>query len=103
MLTFCDFLVTAKTPAYSETFYPFSSFGWSPLHALESDRFHFIESPKAELYDLESDPGETRNLLDQQPATVAVLKGKLQTFLANNPFAQQKAGAGNLSSDRGRA
>jgi hypothetical protein len=27
-------------PAYSETFYPFSSFGWSPLHALESERGH---------------------------------------------------------------
>ena len=42
-----------KDPAYSETFYPFSSFGWSPLHALESERFHFIEAPKPELYDLE--------------------------------------------------
>ncbi len=31
---------TAKDPAYSETFYPFSSFGWSPLHALESERLN---------------------------------------------------------------
>jgi hypothetical protein len=44
-------------PAYSETFYPFSSFGWNPLHALESERFHFIEAPKPELYDLAADPG----------------------------------------------
>ena len=91
--------VTAKTPAYSETFYPFSSFGWSPLHALESERFHFIESPKAELYDLETDPGETKNLATDQPATVAVLKEGLQALLANNPFAQQKAGTGNLNPD----
>jgi choline-sulfatase len=90
---------TPKDPAYSETFYPFSSFGWSPLHALESERFHFIEAPKPELYDLESDPGETRNIAAEQPATVAVLREKMQTVLAHNPFTRQDAGAGNLSPD----
>ena len=90
---------TPKDPAYSETFYPFSSFGWSPLHALESERFHFIEAPKPELYDLESDPGETRNIADEQPATVAVLREKMRTLLAHNPFTRQDAGAGNLSPD----
>jgi choline-sulfatase len=89
----------AKDPAYSETFYPFSSFGWSPLHALESERFHFIDAPKPELYDLEADPGETRNVLEQQPATVAVLREKMQALLAHNPFARQDASAGNLSPD----
>jgi arylsulfatase A-like enzyme/Flp pilus assembly protein TadD len=90
---------TARDPAYSETFYPFSSFGWSPLHALESERFHFIEAPKPELYDLESDPGETRNIAAQQPATVAVFREKMQALLAHNPFIRQDAGAGNLSPD----
>ena len=88
-----------KDPAYSETFYPFSSFGWSPLHALESERFHFIEAPRPELYDLESDPGETRNIAADQPATVAVLREKMQALLAHNPFTRQDAGAGNLSTD----
>jgi arylsulfatase A-like enzyme/Flp pilus assembly protein TadD len=95
---------TAKDPAYkdaaySETFYPFSSFGWSPLHALESERFHFIEAPKPELYDLENDPGETRNIAVQQPATVAVLREKMQALLAHNPFTRQNADTGNLSPD----
>src|SRR5208283_3128581 len=90
---------TEKDLAYSETFYPFSSFGWSPLHALESERFHFIEAPKPELYDLETDPGETRNIAAQQPATVAVLREKLQALLAHNPFTRQDEGAGNLSPD----
>ncbi len=89
----------AKDPAYSETFYPFSSFGWSPLHAFESVRFHFIEAPKPELYDLEADPGETLNIAAQQPATVAVLREKMQALLAHHPFARQDAGAGNLSPD----
>jgi arylsulfatase A-like enzyme/Tfp pilus assembly protein PilF len=89
----------ANDPAYSETFYPFSSFGWSPLHALESDRFHFIEAPQPELYDLESDPGETRNIAGEQPATVAVFRQKLQALLAHNPFTREEARAGNLSPD----
>jgi tetratricopeptide (TPR) repeat protein len=88
-----------KHPAYSETFYPFSSFGWSPLHALESERFHFIEAPQAELYDLEADPGETLNIAAQQPATVAVFREEMQELLARNPFTRQDAGAGNLSPD----
>lgn len=89
----------ATDPAYSETFYPFSSFGWSPLHALESERFHFIDAPKPELYDLATDPGETTNIAAQQPATVAVFREKMQTLLAHNPFTRQDAGAGNLSPD----
>jgi choline-sulfatase len=89
----------ASDLAYSETFYPFSSFGWSPLHALESERFHFIDAPKPELYDLEADPGETHNIVTEQPATVAVLREKLQALLNHNPFARQNAGPGNLSPD----
>src|SRR5215469_2198883 len=42
--------------AYSETLYPFSSFGWSPLHALETVRYHYIDAPEPELYDLDADP-----------------------------------------------
>jgi choline-sulfatase len=91
--------VAAKAPAYSETFYPFSSFGWSPLHALESERFHFIDAPRPELYDLESDPGETRNIAADQPATVSVLREKAQAILAHNPFERSEASAGNLGPD----
>jgi arylsulfatase A-like enzyme/Tfp pilus assembly protein PilF len=86
-----------KDPAYSETFYPFSSFGWSPLHALESERFHFIDAPKPELYDLVSDPSEIHNIASEQPATVAVLQEKLQVILAHDPFRGKEEPAGNLS------
>jgi arylsulfatase A-like enzyme/Flp pilus assembly protein TadD len=72
--------------AYSETFYPFSSFGWSPLHALETDRFHYIDAPQPELYDLVADPEEKNNLAAQQAATLAVLKDKLQARLRKRPY-----------------
>src|SRR5213075_287887 len=72
--------------AYSETFYPFSSFGWSPLHALETGRYHYVDAPIPELYDVTSDPEEKNNVAAQQTATVAVMKDKLQVRLRNNPF-----------------
>jgi len=95
---------TDKVAAYSETLYPFSSFGWSPLHALETDRFHYIEAPKPELYDLQSDPRETSNLASQQPATVTVLKQQLENRLRSNPLQEFPAkgnavSSGNLSPD----
>ena len=73
-------------PAYSETFYPFSFFGWNPLHSLENNRHHYIDAPQPELYDLTSDPAEKNNLASQQPATVSSFKEKLQERLKNNPF-----------------
>jgi arylsulfatase A-like enzyme/Flp pilus assembly protein TadD len=85
--------------AYSETFYPFSSFGWSPLHALETSRYHYIDAPTPELYDVVADPAEKNNLASQQTATVAVFKDKLQQFLERDPFTRQAASAGNLSPD----
>ena len=94
-----DAKAAERAPAYSETFYPFSSFGWSPLHAIETDRFHYIDAPKPELYDVGTDPGETNNIAALQPATVTVLKEKLRQLLAHNPFSPSKAGAANLSPD----
>lgn len=67
--------------AYSETFYPFNSFGWSPLHSVQSGRFHFIDAPTPELYDVATDPDEKNDLAALQGATVAVLRQKLQAIL----------------------
>ena len=85
--------------AYSETFYPFSSFGWSPLHALETSRFHYIEAPQPELYDLNVDPEEKDNVAAQQTATVAVLKDKLRALLGNHPFSPGKGSGTGLTPD----
>jgi arylsulfatase A-like enzyme/Flp pilus assembly protein TadD len=76
----------AEDGSYSETFYPFSSFGWSPLHALETSRYHYIDAPEPELYDVAADPEEKKNLASQQMAIVAVLKEKVQARLRNRPF-----------------
>jgi arylsulfatase A-like enzyme/Tfp pilus assembly protein PilF len=79
--------------AYSETFYPFSSFGWNPLRALESGRYHYIDAPEPELYDLEADPQEKNNIVSDQTATVAVLRDKLHKLEQQNPFTPQGSAA----------
>ncbi len=43
-------------PIYSETIYPRLHFGWSDLVAVIVDRYHFIDAPTPELFDLFSDP-----------------------------------------------
>ncbi len=47
---------------YSETLYPRLHLGWSDLASLEDDRYHYIEAPRSELYDLLADPGERKDL-----------------------------------------
>jgi arylsulfatase A-like enzyme/Tfp pilus assembly protein PilF len=89
----------SEDSGYSETFYPFTFFGWSPLHALETDRYHYIDAPHPELYDVNADPAEKNNLAEQQSAVVAVLKDKLQERLKNNPFARTEGGGPGLDPD----
>src|SRR5689334_8279195 len=71
---------------YSETFYPLNSFGWSPLHALETARYHYVDAPQPELYDLTADPEEKNNLVTSLGATASVLKEKLESLLQRNPY-----------------
>ncbi|HEY2946208.1 MAG TPA: sulfatase-like hydrolase/transferase [Vicinamibacteria bacterium] len=44
---------------YSETYYPRIHFGWSDLRSLVNARHHYIDGPKAELYEIVQDPRET--------------------------------------------
>ncbi|HEY3570616.1 MAG TPA: sulfatase-like hydrolase/transferase [Thermoanaerobaculia bacterium] len=63
---------------YAETFYPRLHFGWSELTSLIRDRFHFIQSPAPELYDLAADPGEKSNALAAERRAYASLRQSLQ-------------------------
>jgi arylsulfatase A-like enzyme/Flp pilus assembly protein TadD len=87
----------AARPAYSETFYPFSSFGWSPLHSIQVGHYRYIEAPHPELYDESADPAEANNLISQHKATAAVLKEKLQALLRSNPFTSSSTSAPGLT------
>lgn len=68
-----------KTPRriYSETMLPRIHFGWSELRSLVGERHHVIDAPRPELYDLNADPGETKNLRADQRRVFAAMKEEL--------------------------
>ncbi|MFG0317311.1 MAG: sulfatase-like hydrolase/transferase [Planctomycetota bacterium JB042] len=62
------------TPAYFESKAPEFYYGFAPLSGIEADGAKLIVAPRPELYRPEDDPGELRNLIDDEPALAAALK-----------------------------
>ncbi len=54
--------------AYSEAVYPRFHFGWSDLRALTSGRYKYVAAPRPELYDLQNDPAEAKNIYPERQA-----------------------------------
>lgn len=80
-------LTARRTPdrsVYSETLYPRFHFGWSDLASLTDGRYRFIRAPRPELYDLQGDPGERRNLADSKRSTASALGTSLEQMLAGS-------------------
>lgn len=76
---------------YSETFLPRLHFNWSEIRGIETERFHFIQAPKPELYDVSRDPGELQNLYAQKSAVATELSGKLQSMIAQLTPGEERA------------
>ena len=72
--------IVPDRPAYAETDYPQNAFAWSPLHALRSGKYLFIEAPHKELYDQAADPTCEHNLASTEPAVADTLAAKLDEF-----------------------
>lgn len=65
---------------YAETFYPRLHLGWSELTSLIEGRYHYIEGPDPELYDLLADPAETTNLRDRERQVFATLRDAMESL-----------------------
>ncbi len=61
----------------SETFFPRIHFGWSELASLLEGRWHYIEAPKPEIYDVETDPAEKNNRIAEKPDALRALRADL--------------------------
>jgi arylsulfatase A-like enzyme/Flp pilus assembly protein TadD len=64
-------------PAYTETHYPRIHFGWSPLFGYSTANYKFIEAPIPELYDLQKDPHELKNIFTENKALASRMKEDL--------------------------
>jgi arylsulfatase A-like enzyme/Flp pilus assembly protein TadD len=72
---------TQPRSLYAETYLPRLHFNWSELRAIELEKYHFIDAPKAELYDLEKDPSELHNIYSQKGAVASELHSKLAAMI----------------------
>lgn len=68
---------------YSETFYPRYHFGWSELKSLRYKNFKLINAPKPELYDIENDSKEEKNLISEADEIASFMRKKLSNILKN--------------------
>jgi arylsulfatase A-like enzyme/Flp pilus assembly protein TadD len=75
---------------YSETWYPRFHFGWSDLHSLVDGDEHYVDAPRAELYDLKLDPAERTNLLTERRRRAAALRAAMA------PLKQEAAAPSNI-------
>ncbi|MBI2834383.1 MAG: sulfatase [Acidobacteria bacterium] len=85
-----------KMPPYLESLAPELDYNWAPLFALREERWKYIDAPIAELYDLSSDPRETRNL-----AAEAAAAGTVERLRANLEAAKRQLERG--TTDRARS
>jgi arylsulfatase A-like enzyme len=78
--------------AYSETRLPFDEYGWSMLAGVRTDGWAWVRAPRAELYDLEADPGEANSVHARHPDVTAELDAEVEAVLAG-AIASERAGA----------
>jgi choline-sulfatase len=76
-------------PTYAESLVPLIHYGWSDLRTLRLGRWKYILAPRPELYDVQSDPGELRNLVGVEAARARALRAGLEARLRNEQAAAQ--------------
>lgn len=65
----------------SESLLPRENYGWSELSALRIGDWKYILAPRAELYDLRTDPGEEKNLADSRDGDATRMKEEIHRLM----------------------
>jgi arylsulfatase A-like enzyme len=78
--------------AYSESLAP-GRLGCAPLRSIRHGRFKLIDSPQPELYDLEQDPAEERNIYDERRATAGAMSTRLSAITGGRDVRAHESGA----------
>src|SRR5262249_5679842 len=67
----------SENASFAESLVPRLHYGWSDLRAVRDGRWKYILAPRPELYDLENDPGELKNLADAEPGKASALRASI--------------------------
>jgi arylsulfatase A-like enzyme/Flp pilus assembly protein TadD len=83
---------TTPLACYMETYRTRYSYSWSELTGIRYNGWKLVRAPKPELYDLEGDPAETRNLYSSDPGRARAMESRLDELWAalRGPFADLK-------------
>jgi choline-sulfatase len=65
---------------FSETMYPRLHLGWSDLRSLADASHHFIDAPRPELYDLDNDAAEKKDVLADQRRVYASFRTEIGQY-----------------------
>jgi arylsulfatase A-like enzyme/Flp pilus assembly protein TadD len=76
---------------YGETFLPRIHFNWSELRGAENAKYHFIDAPRPELYDLAKDPGELHDLFADKKAVAEEMRAQLKALIRDNSAGKEMA------------
>lgn len=79
---------TLDLEGYAEALYPLHHFGWSELRAWRVGRYKAIDAPRPELYDIERDPQETKNLYDERRPLADGMIARLRQAEKDTPGAE---------------
>lgn len=79
-------------PAFAESLVPLLHYGWSDLRSVRDGRWKYILAPRAELYDLNTDPGELHNLASEQQTRAQAMRSGLEAQLAKERTSVRKPG-----------
>ena len=80
-----------SAPAWSETWQPWTSYGWSPLKSVRLDEWKLIAAPKPELYNVAADPGEKRNLVREERGRAHELARHMEELESRPPVGETAA------------
>ncbi|MFT7484521.1 MAG: choline-sulfatase [Candidatus Paceibacteria bacterium] len=69
-------------PIYFESMNPRLGYGWAPIHGVYADGMKYIRVPRPELYALDSDPDELKNLYESDPESARRLDSMLELILS---------------------
>jgi arylsulfatase A-like enzyme/cytochrome c-type biogenesis protein CcmH/NrfG len=71
---------SAPRALYAESFAPLLDFGWSPLRTLREDGWKYVAAPRQELYRIDEDRGEARDVASAEPTRAAAMRDKLARY-----------------------
>ena len=94
-------LLGAHGSVYGESVHARDAFGWAPLRSMRAGQFKYIEAPRPELYNLQTDPHELTNLYVKGSAKAVDLRSQLVNLLER--YAPKKPDATSAASPAARA